>query len=54
MQDGIALTVKSFSHLAKDLPSTRLGDLIEQSKVEELLGGGQGKQSNNYLSHHGS
>ncbi|CAH1436165.1 unnamed protein product [Lactuca virosa] len=41
LDDGIALTVKSFSHLAKDLPSTRLGDLIEQSKVEELLGGGQ-------------
>ncbi|KVI08200.1 3beta-hydroxysteroid-dehydrogenase/decarboxylase-like isoform X1 [Cynara cardunculus var. scolymus] len=41
LDDGITLTVKSFTHLAKDLPSTRLGDLIEQSKMEELLGSGE-------------
>lgn len=41
LDDGITLTVKSFNHLAKDVPSTRLGDLIEQSKMEELLGSGE-------------
>ncbi|XP_071707128.1 3beta-hydroxysteroid-dehydrogenase/decarboxylase-like [Rutidosis leptorrhynchoides] len=41
LDDGITLTVKSFTHLAKDYPSTRPGDLIEQSKVEELLGSGE-------------
>nr|GEX06443.1 3-beta hydroxysteroid dehydrogenase/isomerase [Tanacetum cinerariifolium] len=41
LDDGIALTVKSFTHLAKELPSNRLGDLIEKSKVEELLGNGE-------------
>ncbi|KAD7477836.1 hypothetical protein R6Q59_007495 [Mikania micrantha] len=41
LDDGITLTVKSFTHLANDLPSTRLGDLIEQSKIEELLGSGE-------------
>lgn len=38
LDDGIALTVKAFTHLAKELPSTRLGDVIEKSKAEELLG----------------
>ncbi|KAI3797974.1 hypothetical protein L1987_33239 [Smallanthus sonchifolius] len=41
LDDGITLTVKSFTHLAKDLPYTRLGDLVEQSKIEELLGSGE-------------
>ncbi|KAK9062649.1 hypothetical protein SSX86_019837 [Deinandra increscens subsp. villosa] len=41
LDDGITLTVKSFTHLAKDLPSTRLEDLTEQSKVEEFLGSGE-------------
>ncbi|PWA64674.1 3-beta hydroxysteroid dehydrogenase/isomerase [Artemisia annua] len=41
LDDGIALTVKSFTHLAKELPSSRLGDVIEKSKVEELLGSGE-------------
>ncbi|KAK1411431.1 hypothetical protein QVD17_37980 [Tagetes erecta] len=41
LDDGITLTVKSFTHLAKDLPYTRVGDLIEQSKIEEFLGSGE-------------
>ncbi|XP_076892492.1 3beta-hydroxysteroid-dehydrogenase/decarboxylase-like [Bidens hawaiensis] len=40
LDDGITLTVKSFKHLAKDWSTTRFGDIIEQSKIEELLGSG--------------
>ncbi|KAI7743491.1 hypothetical protein M8C21_015215 [Ambrosia artemisiifolia] len=41
LDDGITLTVRSFKHLAKDLPTTTVGDLVEQSKIEELLGKGE-------------
>ncbi|KAI3795088.1 hypothetical protein L1987_37732 [Smallanthus sonchifolius] len=41
LDDGITSIVKSFTHLAKDSPYTRLGDLVEQSKIEELLGSGE-------------
>ncbi|PWA35251.1 3-beta hydroxysteroid dehydrogenase/isomerase [Artemisia annua] len=41
LDDGIALTVKSFTHLANEFPSTRLEDVIEKSKIEELLGSGE-------------
>ncbi|KAJ0702776.1 putative 3-beta-hydroxysteroid-4-alpha-carboxylate 3-dehydrogenase (decarboxylating) [Helianthus annuus] len=41
LDDGITSTVKSFKHLAKDSPTARLGDLVEQSKIEELLGSGE-------------
>ncbi|XP_076881331.1 3beta-hydroxysteroid-dehydrogenase/decarboxylase-like [Bidens hawaiensis] len=41
LDDGITLTVKSFKLLAKDWPTTRYGDVIEQSKIEEILGSGE-------------
>nr|XP_043635102.1 3beta-hydroxysteroid-dehydrogenase/decarboxylase-like [Erigeron canadensis] len=41
LDDGITLTVKSFTHLAKELPCTVPEDLIEQSNIEKLLGSGE-------------
>ncbi|GMH28572.1 hypothetical protein Nepgr_030415 [Nepenthes gracilis] len=41
LEEGIGLTVKSFSHLAKESTSAREIDFCEQSKVEKLLGGGK-------------
>lgn len=42
VQDGITLTVESFSHLAKDSSFMRCTDFQEQSKADKLLGGGKG------------
>ncbi|KAJ8774795.1 hypothetical protein K2173_017241 [Erythroxylum novogranatense] len=41
LEDGIALTIKSFSHLEHDDSSMTHSDFQEQSKVEKLLGGGK-------------
>ena len=42
MQDGIGLTIESFSHLAKDSPFGRFLNFEGQSKAEKLLGSGIG------------
>ncbi|EPS72605.1 hypothetical protein M569_02149, partial [Genlisea aurea] len=41
MEEGVRLTVDSFSHLAVDSPLMRYKDSIERSKVEQLLGNGK-------------
>jgi len=41
-QEGIALTVKSFSHLAKGSSTSKDIRLIELSKAEVMLGYGKG------------
>ncbi|XP_044499796.1 3beta-hydroxysteroid-dehydrogenase/decarboxylase isoform X2 [Mangifera indica] len=40
-EEGVSSTIESFSHLAKDSPLAHYSDLNEQSKVENLLGGGK-------------
>ncbi|PPS00513.1 hypothetical protein GOBAR_AA20159 [Gossypium barbadense] len=40
LEDGIKLTVASFSHLSKDSSFMRFGNFDEQSKAEKLLGSG--------------
>lgn len=42
VQEGIRLTVESFSHLAQDSILTRYRDFGEQSKANKLLGNGKG------------
>ncbi|KAL2485376.1 3beta-hydroxysteroid-dehydrogenase/decarboxylase [Abeliophyllum distichum] len=39
LEEGVALTVESFSHLARDLPFSNKSN--EQSKANKLLGGGK-------------
>ncbi|CAK7322649.1 unnamed protein product [Dovyalis caffra] len=41
LEDGITLTIESFSHLAKDSPFGRFSNFGEQSKAEKLLGSGK-------------
>jgi sterol-4alpha-carboxylate 3-dehydrogenase (decarboxylating) len=41
-QDGIRLTIESFSHLAKDSSFGRFLNFEDQSKAEKLLGSGEG------------
>ncbi|KAJ7947482.1 Reticulon-like protein [Quillaja saponaria] len=41
LEDGVALTIESFSHLASDLPLARYSDFTEESKAHKLLGGGK-------------
>ncbi|KAH7521373.1 3beta-hydroxysteroid-dehydrogenase/decarboxylase [Ziziphus jujuba] len=41
LQEGIALTIGSFSHLAKDMSFSRCSDLDEPSKADKLLGSGK-------------
>lgn len=41
-QDGIRLTIESFSHLAKDSSFGRFLNFEDQSKAEKLLGSGKG------------
>nr|XP_043628607.1 3beta-hydroxysteroid-dehydrogenase/decarboxylase-like [Erigeron canadensis] len=41
LEEGAVATIESFTHLAKDSSSTVLGELYEQSKMEQLLGGGE-------------
>ncbi|KAI3828960.1 hypothetical protein L1987_03072 [Smallanthus sonchifolius] len=41
LDEGITSTIESFSHLAKDSSSVILDELYEQSKMEQLLGGGE-------------
>lgn len=41
LDDGIASTIESFSHLGKDSSSVSLDELYEQSKMEQLLGSGE-------------
>ncbi|XP_062107862.1 3beta-hydroxysteroid-dehydrogenase/decarboxylase [Humulus lupulus] len=40
-EEGVSLTIQSFSHLAKDMFYSRYCDRDEPSKVEKLLGGGK-------------
>lgn len=44
LQEGIALTIGSFSDLAKDMSFTQYHNLDEPSKVDKLLGGGRGRK----------
>lgn len=41
LDQGVTSTIESFSHLAKDKSSISLDELYEQSKMEQLLGGGE-------------
>lgn len=41
-QEGIRLTIESFSHLRKELAVASFTDFTEESKVDKLLGGGRG------------
>uniref|UniRef100_A0A5B6ZX06 Reticulon-like protein n=1 Tax=Davidia involucrata TaxID=16924 RepID=A0A5B6ZX06_DAVIN len=41
LEEGVVLTIDSFSHLAQDSSFVRYGDFDEQSKVEKLLGSGK-------------
>ncbi|KAK3019899.1 hypothetical protein RJ639_002948 [Escallonia herrerae] len=41
LEEGIAATIESFSHLAKDSSNARYREFDEQSKVEKLLGSGK-------------
>ncbi|XP_021833306.1 3beta-hydroxysteroid-dehydrogenase/decarboxylase isoform X1 [Prunus avium] len=41
LQEGVTLTIESFSHLAKYSSFTSYSDFNEQSKVEKLLGSGE-------------
>lgn len=49
VQEGITSTIESFSHLAKGSASTIYDVLNEQSKMEELLGGGEGTWQYPYI-----
>ncbi|KAF4370999.1 3beta-hydroxysteroid-dehydrogenase/decarboxylase [Cannabis sativa] len=40
-EEGVSLTIQSFSHLAQDIFYSRYCDRVEPSKVEKLLGGGK-------------
>lgn len=42
MQDGVALTVQSFSNFAAASSYRMYRDFDEQSKADKLLGGGKG------------
>ncbi|GJY87326.1 3-beta hydroxysteroid dehydrogenase/isomerase [Tanacetum coccineum] len=41
MNDGVTSTIEASSHLAKDSSSILLDQLYEQSKIQQLLGGGE-------------
>lgn len=41
LEDGVSLTVESFSPLAKCLPYSRQREFLEPSKAESMLGGGK-------------
>ncbi|KAG9444648.1 hypothetical protein H6P81_015988 [Aristolochia fimbriata] len=41
LEEGVALTVLSFSNLAKDSPYAKLKDLSQPSRAEKLLGSGK-------------
>ncbi|KAK9068067.1 hypothetical protein SSX86_012178 [Deinandra increscens subsp. villosa] len=41
LDEGMTSTIESFSHLAKDSSSVILDELYEQSKMQQLLGGGE-------------
>ncbi|KVH87769.1 Reticulon, partial [Cynara cardunculus var. scolymus] len=41
LDQGVRSTIESFSHLAKEKFSISLDELYEQSKMEQLLGGGE-------------
>lgn len=41
LEDGISLTLKSFSHLSRDSVSASESELDEQSKADKLLGSGK-------------
>ncbi|RDY12678.1 3beta-hydroxysteroid-dehydrogenase/decarboxylase isoform 3, partial [Mucuna pruriens] len=41
LEEGVALTIESFSHLARDSFSSRCCSFTEQSKSDKLLGGGK-------------
>lgn len=45
LQDGVALTIESFSHLPEDLPDTVYRE-YQQTKADELLGSGKGRLHN--------
>lgn len=51
-QEGITLTMESFSHLARDSSYSRCCSSTEQSKAEKLLGGGKGWNTMFYLALH--
>ncbi|KAK3031891.1 hypothetical protein RJ639_035201 [Escallonia herrerae] len=50
LEEGIAATIESFSHLAKDSSNARYREFDEQSKVEKLLGSGK-DYIGNYCKH---
>ncbi|XP_027356647.1 3beta-hydroxysteroid-dehydrogenase/decarboxylase isoform X2 [Abrus precatorius] len=41
LEEGVTLTIESFSHLARDSSFTRCCSSTEQSKADKLLGGGK-------------
>ncbi|XP_022932574.1 3beta-hydroxysteroid-dehydrogenase/decarboxylase [Cucurbita moschata] len=41
MEEGITLTIESFSHLRKELSLASLTEFTEESKADKLLGGGR-------------
>lgn len=46
IQDGVTLTIASFSQLANGFPDVDQPDLTKPSKAEKLLGNGSGGMSN--------
>ena len=42
LQEGITLTIKSFSHLRKELSLASFTEFTDESKADKLLGGGRG------------